>query len=640
MTLNQLIWKSLKKNLSNYYLYVFALIFSVALFFAFVTMNSSPDTGAAKETTTGSVGLTLASIVLTVIVTVFLLYANRIFIKRRSKEIGLFQLIGMTKRQVFRVLSMEHFLLYFGAMVVGIGFGFLTSRLLELVLLNVTGQEGLATLSFSMKALLQTILFFSVVYGLIMLSNALYIRKRNILDLFQVRSKSEGKRVSVIETIMGIFGLVLIGTGYYVSSIMFRGDMVRVELLFGIMLFILATVILGTYLFYKGSVSFLGNLIRKQKAGYLHVREVLSLSSILFRMKSNALMLTVITTVSALAISLLSLSYITYYSAEETAMQRVAGDFAFLEKAPADAFTAKLEENGIAYERNNIDIVKANINVKDIVQAEGDFNFNSDEMLATVISDEDVPIDVAPEDTVFSGTNDLMSQLMSLKTTGEISFEEVGTKQLTATQDDYFVSNIFTSGGLPTAVVDQETFERLNQNKDPELQWTSSLQVTVNMEDSSKVAEANKLFGELPEGELPQFSRIKQETDQKQSLGLTLFIIGFLGLTFLITSGCILYFKQMDESEDERSNYTILRKIGYTRNDLLQGIRLKQLFNFGIPLAVGLLHSYFAVKSGWFIFGTELWTPMLIVMGLYALFYSIFGVLSIQYYKKVIRESL
>ncbi|GEN53212.1 hypothetical protein HFA01_14740 [Halobacillus faecis] len=119
-----------------------------------------------------------------------------------------------------------------------------------------------------------------------------------------------------------------------------------------------------------------------------------------------------------------------------------------------------------------------------------------------------------------------------------------------------------------------------------------------------------------------------------------MFIVGFLGLNFLITSGCVLYFKQMDEGEDEKGSYTILRKLGFTRGDLLRGIQGKQLLNFGIPLLIGLLHSYFAVKSGWFFFGTELWTPMLIVMGLYAAFYSIFGLLSVLYYKKIMKEAL
>lgn len=119
-----------------------------------------------------------------------------------------------------------------------------------------------------------------------------------------------------------------------------------------------------------------------------------------------------------------------------------------------------------------------------------------------------------------------------------------------------------------------------------------------------------------------------------------MFIVGFLGLTFLITSGCILYFKQMGESEDERPNYTILRKLGFTRGDLLKGIRIKQIYNFGIPLVIGLFHSYFAVQSGWFLFGTEVWTPMIMVMAVYTVLYSIFGLLSVLYYKKVIKSAL
>ncbi|MCA0972115.1 ABC transporter permease [Halobacillus litoralis] len=642
MTLNQLIWKSFKKNIGHYSLYIFALIFSVSLYFAFVTMSASPDTSSAQQTTTGSVGIRLASIVLIAIVAVFLLYANRIFIKRRSREIGLYQLIGMTKNQVFRVLSIEHFLLYFSSLAVGVFIGFAGSKFLELILLNITGQTAVASLVFSTEALVQTLILFTIIYALIMVSNALFIRKKSILDLFNVRATREGKRQSVVEVIIGVLGILLIGTGYYVSSVLFDGDIVRVELIFGAMLFILFTVILGTYLFYKGSVSFIGHLIRKKKGGYLNVTEVISLSSILFRMKSNSLMLTVITTVSALAIGLLSLSYITYYSAEETAKDIVAGDFAFMDPDGSEAFIQKLEQNGIDFEANEIEIVRSNLNVKELVQADLDsFNFDASEMIVAVIGDEDVPnLNVEKDEVVFSGRNDLMEKVVSLEDTGTVLFEGVGEKQLTATKDEYYISYFFSSGGLPAAVVDSETFTQIQEARDPELQFGSNVQVTVNIDGNGQLEEANKLFNEMESGELPQYSRLNMTTDQKQSIGLSLFIIGFLGLTFLITSGCILYFKQVDESEEERANYTILRKLGFTRTDLLRGIIQKQLFNFGIPLAIGLLHSYFAVQSGWFIFGSELWAPMFIVMGIYASLYSIFGLLSIQHYRKVIRTSL
>src|SRR5699024_7293587 len=123
------------------------------------------------------------------------------------------------------------------------------------------------------------------------------------------------------------------------------------------MVSILGSVILGTYLFFKGSVSFILQLIRKSKAGYLSINDVLSLSSIMFRMKSNAMLLTVITTVSALAIGLLSLTYISYYSAEKTAQQMVPNDFSVPSEEDADQFTEKLDQKHIDYNSNKIDLI-------------------------------------------------------------------------------------------------------------------------------------------------------------------------------------------------------------------------------------------------------------------------------------------
>jgi bacitracin transport system permease protein len=163
----------------------------------------------------------------------------------------------------------------------------------------------------------------------------------------------------------------------------------------------------------------------------------------------------------------------------------------------------------------------------------------------------------------------------------------------------------------------------------------------VNISDKEELKNANDLFVSMKLGEdAPNDSQLETLNTQKRTMGLAMFIVGFLGLSFLVTSGCILYFKQMGESEEEQPSYTILRKLGFTQGDLLKGLRAKQLFSFGIPLVIGLLHSYFAVQSGWFIFGAEVWTPMIIVMVLYTVLYSIFGVLSVLYSKKVIKEAL
>ncbi|CAH0239479.1 Bacitracin export permease protein BceB [Peribacillus frigoritolerans] len=648
MSINQLILRNLKKNLKNYYLYVFALVFSASLYFAFVTLQYDPALDEAEGTVKGAASIKAASILLVAIVSIFLLYANSIFIKRRSKEIGLFQLIGMTKNRIFRILSVENLILYFCSVFLGIFVGFAASKLIIMILFKIMGVQAIATLNFSFQPLVQTLLVFSAIYLLIMLMNYAFIKKQTILSLFRVTSMTEGKvkKVSMVEMIIGIFGIALIIAGYVISSKLFDGAFTQMTELFMAMIVILATVIIGTYLFYKGSVSFIFNIVRKKKNGYLNINEVLSLSSIMFRMKSNAILLTIITTVSALAIGLLSLSYISYYSAEKMAQSSIPTDFSMTDMGDADKFKEALSDSKIDYDAKVIDVIQVDVNVKEIMETslEG-VNFDSDIMTVPVISDESVKgINLAEDETLFSGYSSMMEKVISLKDSGKIELKgknEVIPQTYIGLNDDTFLSYYFTSGGLPVAIVDQKIFDRLKKDIDPKIQKVSSVNIGIDVKDEAELEKANDLFKRMSfKEEHVNDSQLEMFNTQKKNMGLIMFIVGFLGLTFLITSGCILYFKQMDESEGEKSNYTILRKLGFTRGDLLKGIQAKQVFNFGIPLVVGLLHSYFAVQSGWFLFGTEVWTPMIIVMALYTALYSIFGILSVFHYKKVIKESL
>ncbi|WP_430510666.1 FtsX-like permease family protein [Gottfriedia solisilvae] len=648
MSINQLIFRNLKKNLKNYYLYVFALIFSAALYFAFVTLQYDPSMNETKGSIKGAAAIKSASVLLVAIVSIFLLYANNIFIKRRSKEIGLFQLIGMTKDRIFRILTVENFILYFTSLILGILLGFSVSKLIIMILFKVTGINAIATLHFSGRALIQTVIVFLVIYLFIMLMNYTFIKRQTILSLFRVISLTEGKvkKMSVFEIIIGIIGIISITSGYFISSKLFGGDFTSTMELFLAMIFILASVIIGTYLFYKGSVRFILNIIRKSKNGYLTINNVLSLSSIMFRMKSNALLLTIITTVSGLAIGLLSLSYISYYSAEKTAENNVPNNFSISNTKDADQFTDALSKNNIKFTEKKIDVIQVSANLDSILESKLDASAmkSSDDLPIPVISENSVKMNLSEDETVFTGYNDLLQRFMTLKESGHIKFntqhEEIPQSYI-GLKKDYIISNYFTSGGFPTAIVDDKVFNKLKADIDPSIQRDSTIYIGIDINDEKNLVKANEIFNQnnLNDGYMNS-SRLEISNEQKQTMGLIMFIVGFLGLAFLITSGCILYFKQMDESVDEKPNYTILRKLGFSRSDLVKGIRSKQVFNFGIPLVVGLLHSYFAVQSGWFLFGTEVWTPMIIVMVLYTVLYSIFGILSVFYYKKVIKDAL
>ncbi len=648
MSINQLIFRNLKKNLKNYYLYVFALIFSAALYFAFVTLQFDPSMNETKGSIKGAAAIKAASVLLVAIVSIFLLYANNIFIKRRSKEIGLFQLIGMTKDRIFRILTVENFILYFTSLILGVLLGFSVSKLIIMILFKVTGIDAIATLHFSGRALIQTVIVFLVIYLFIMLMNYTFIKRQTILSLFRVVSVTEGKvkKMSVFEIIIGIVGIISIISGYFISTKLFGGDFSSTMELFLAMIFILASVIIGTYLFYKGSVRFILNIIRKSKNGYLTINNVLSLSSIMFRMKSNALLLTIITTVSGLAIGLLSLSYISYYSAEKTAENNVPNNFSITNTKDADQFKEALSKNNIRFTEKKIEVIQVSANLDNILESKLDASAmkSSDDLPIPVISEKTVKMNLSEDETVFTGYNDLLQRFMSLKESGHIKFitkHEVIPQSYIGLKKDFIISNYFTSGGFPTAIVDDKVFNKLKADIDPSIQRESTIYIGIDIKDEKNLVKANAIFNDnkLNDGYLNS-SRLEISNEQKQTMGLIMFIVGFLGLTFLMTSGCILYFKQMDESVDEKPNYTILRKLGFSRSDLVKGIRSKQVFNFGIPLVVGLFHSYFAVQSGWFLFGTEVWTPMIIVMVLYTVLYSIFGILSVFYYKKVIKDAL
>lgn len=645
MSLTHLIYRNLKKNLKNYYLYVFALIFSVALYFAFVTLQYDPALDEIKGSVKGAAGLKAASVLLIVIVTIFLLYANTIFIKRRSKEIGLFQLIGLTKGKIFRILSSENLMLYFGSMLIGIFVGFSCSRLLLMILFQIIGLEAAATLRFSSQALIQTVEVFAAIYLLIMLMNYTFIKRQSILSLFRATSTTENvyRKMPLSEIVIGILGIGLILYGYRISADLFSGDYTEMRELFLAMIRILGSVIVGTYLFYKGSVSFIFNLVRKAKGGYLSLNEVLSISSIMFRMKSNALLLTIITTVSALAIGLLSLSYISYYSTKKTAQQTVPHHFTLLDSKDVDAFEQALKSAGIETRETQRQVVIAEADLSNLIGSALSGQNSQLTTLAVVDEQEVAGMDLGPKEALLAGSSNLLEQFMGLRSKGDMTIK--GNSQsipvtVIDTMKDAIVSIHFSSG-LPSVILDHADFEQLMQDMNRELQSSYRVYYGIDIANPDSKQQADRIYHELGFDKKPgALSQIRIIMEQRSNMGLIMFIVGFLGLTFLITSGCILYFKQMGEGEEEKPSYTILRKLGFTPGNLLQGIQYKQLFNFGIPLVVGLSHSYFAVRSGWFLFGTELWTPMILVMLIYTALYSIFGLLSVLYYKRVIKESL
>ncbi len=602
----------------------------------------SQDDGVAEELTSSelmSTGFIVGSVLLIVIIATFVMFANSIFLKRRNRELALFQLIGMTREKIFRMLIVENAVIYFGSLIIGIALGFLVYRMLLMVLLRLMQIDLSVGMTFSIEAVIQTALLFIFIFALLLAQNYIFLKKTSLIKMLKLEQSSEAsyRGMGAVTVLFGTLGLVMIISGYWLSASMMNFTNALIFLMFGVLFLTIA----GTYITFKFSVAFLLNMLRKSKNGHVNVNDVLSLTSIMFKMKSNAFLLTLISVVSAISMGLMSLSYISYYSVEDTIEASVPNDYTFYEEEDMEYYSDLLNENDIEHETVNIPTVSYDVEGDAIaIDAEAPGGFDT-ALALSMVSEEHVDgFEVEGDEIIITGVPYFLDSYIEFKlneTITLISDDYERDVELVSMGENAILSS-FVTYGSPQAIVSNEVYEELeeNHNYDEEMnQPREGFAIDITGEDSESIYQL------MNEDNYSQFeSKINQYNMQMQGTGLVMFIVGFVGFAFLLTSGCILYFKQIGESEDEKGSYNILRKLGFTENEILKGLTIKMVVTFGIPLLIGLLHTYFAVNAGGFLFGNEIWTPMLTVMGVYITLYSIFALISLMYYKKVVKRSI
>lgn len=644
MNFNQIVIKNLRRNIRHYSMYVFSITMSVMLFFGFVTLKHSEDLNSIQSGVKPGAAIKVGVTLLTVIIVVFLLYANKLFIKRRSREMGLYQLIGMTKREVFKIFALENFVLFTLTAVIGSILGFFSSKILLMILYKIIGIQQEAHLNFSIEAFVQTIILMIAIYIIIAFQNTLFIKRKTILALMHEYNATDTKikKIKLYELILGAIGILMIISGYYLSSVMFENlNNAGMTTLYIRMLTILFLTIVGAYLIFRCSISLIFNTIRKYKKGMLSVSDVVSTSSIMHKMKTNALSLTIIAIVSAMSVGLLALSYIQYYNAEETARSTAPDDYIFVSKEANQQFKKALDAEHIQYKERNYNVTHYIIDDRKVLKGADETTWKTHEYPSTVAkASEFKDLNLKDNEVAIVGYSDMLDIVITVDDKEKISYK-IGnqTHQLkvkSITKETYLSSLV--SYNAPVYVVSDDTFEQMKKNepKNDDINH----QYGINLTHDKDVKKAEQIFSKVKKETGSSISYYEIYEDSKSSLGVMLFIFGFLGIAFLLSTGCIIYIKQIDETEDETSNYTILRKLGYTSKDMSKGIALKIGFNFALPLIIGLCHGYFAAKSAWFIMGQSFYTPVLIVMSLYSLIYILFAFLAYIHSKRVIQRVL
>lgn len=359
------------------------------------------------------------------------------------------------------------------------------------------------------------------------------------------------------------------------------------------------------------------------------------------RMKGHANSLTLITILSAMTITMISLSYSLYYSIENDTRLAMPFDFAVENMSEEAAIiSSRLEKEQIEFDHYQLDAIRF-----DGAWVEQDpsvdirhrtFMLFSAEQMAQVGLDLERPQD---GEAIYHSSRAVIEgrEVLSPKDVQYASNNAANRLTVSKSKLENVMNYIFYGDQL---LVSEETFERMRDSiQEDENKEFLTFEV-FHLLDTEKSNTASDIFLTNVDSDqyLTDFYSVYEGS--LHTFGLLIFIAGFLGFVFLLSTGSILYFKQMTEAEQERNHYRTLRQLGFQVNDLMKGIIRKQLFVYLIPLGIGLTHAAFALNVGSVLIAASMLTPIIISMTAYIVIYLMFTVVTIRYYKSIVTNAL
>ncbi|MBN6826688.1 ABC transporter permease [Staphylococcus caprae] len=626
MTFNQITLKNLRQNIKHYGMFLFSLLLSIVLYFSFTTLKYSHSINNSNSLKIIQKGSSVGSTILFIIIIIFLMYANHLFIKRRTKEFALFQLIGLTRGNILRMLSIEQFAIFVVTGILGVIIGIFGSQLLLAIASKLMKLKVHLSIGFEPQALLVTIVMLVIAFVLILIQNFLFLKRRSILTMMKDSSQTEATkaRITVLEIIGGVLGILMIAFGYYMATEMF-GVFNPLTMAMMSPFIILFLTIVGAYLFFRSSVSLIFKSIKRAKNGRVSITDVVCTSSIMHRMKKNAMSLTVIAIISAITVTILCFAAITKANSDYNIESSTPQDFDFSKGKQAHKFEQQLDKNNIKHNKITYESINPKT-VKDEVMTFQNDSESISENTSMIVNKH-----LKGNDARLTNTKTALG-IMKFNMNKQITVKGKSKETVKVTdKDDSKVYPSELSYAAPMVEVSPKVYNSLKTDKNTVRVYG------FNIKHPSDMKKAEHIASKVDPNVVSK-DELKKIIDA--SNGILIFVTSFLGLAFLIAAGCIIYIKQMDETEDEIDNFKILRRIGFTNSDMSKGLLLKILFNFGLPLIVALLHALFASLAFMKIMGNVTMMPIFIVMIAYAVVYLIFALIAFIHSNRVIKRSI
>ena len=610
---NRLALSNLIKNRKLYYPFALATILAIAITYIFTSLTLNPHlddlTGSDPIKMVLGMGLGIVALSSGIIV----LYANSFVMKNRSRELGLYSVLGLEKRHLFSMILKETVIMSFVTLLLGIGVGALFDKLIYAFLQRLIGESTGLVSTFQVMTIPIVLVIFACIFSLLVLVNGFRLLRLNPLQLTKDGLKGEKKgRFLVIQTLLG---LGTMGYGYYLALSVQNPVTAIISFFLAVLL-----VILGTYLLFNAGTTVVLQLLKKKKSYYYKPNNMISISNLVFRMKKNAVGLATIAILSSMVLVTLVGAASIYagkkdYLASATPHDySVAGNKVDLTstKKLMDDFLIKTgeqanEEVAVSYllfgiknqETNKLTVFTKN--ERKVVP----------KSIVLVFSQETFKQLTGKELNLSSNQIALYTKNKTLKTQKSLSIDGKNY-QIHRQLGDFInkkVPNIYkiiVSDYSYLVVPDIKIFES-------SMKGTSIAQATyvgVNVKDSTHDAKKNldlldQIAGEatkqlagqttgVPESYFSANSRYDAEGMVNGFVGGTFFIGIFLSIIFMLGTVLVIYYKQISEGYEDRERFVILQKIGLDDLQVKQTIRKQVLTVFFLPLIFAFIHLAFA----------------------------------------------
>jgi putative ABC transport system permease protein len=611
----------IRKNKRMYIPYLLTCTGMVMMTYILVYLQTAEPISMMPGGSTIQEMLSLGGWVIALFSAVFLFYTNSFLLRRRKKEFGLYNILGMGKRNIGMIVLWENVFVSVFSLAAGLLSGMVFSKLAELIIVNIMGEGVTYDLSISMQGIVITARIFGVIFILLLLNALRQVRFASAINL--LHSENMGEKPPKANWFLGILGVFVLGAAYYIAQVI--EDPITALLWF----FVAAImVIIGTYLvMISGSVLFC-RILQKRKNYYYKPNHFVSVSSMAYRMKRNGAGLASICILATMVLVMISSTSALFIGEEDILRNRFPGEINVVTHLdnPEDFSRENIavlrndilsaaQEYGAAPE-NVIDYRSAYIgglvmgNTVEVDQSKvNDFAFDT---FSDVFQIYFIPLE---DYNSMMGTNTTLQEGEALVHTfrGEFREDTISFNRGQSFVIKEHLDTCFTSGDMAMSIVPSmiivvpdvpKALEGLNYDNGERMyhfRWEYYFDTQLDFETEAALrAELKRNFAEAEINNTRDFASISitsREAERADFFGLYggLFCLGLiLSLVFIFAAVLIIYYKQISEGYEDSGRFAIMQKVGMTKKEIRKSINSQLLTVFFLPLAGAGLHLTFA----------------------------------------------